>query len=154
MQRPPRDPRKPLLTFALAMRTGLVSLVMLGGTYWLFTWELKVEGETVAAARTAVINVIVMVEIAYLFNCRSLHHSFFSLGFLSSRWALAGTLAMLSAQLLFTYAPVMNQLFHTAPISAESWLRIVVVAAVAFAVVEIEKWLRFGRGRSEHALPE
>jgi len=49
---------------------------------------------------------------------------------------------------------VMNKLFHTAPISAASWLRIVSVAVIVFVVVEAEKWLRFGRGRGEHSLPE
>ena len=154
MQRPPRDPRKPLLTVALAMRTGLVSLVMLAGAYWLFFWEMEVAGGTIAAARTCVINVIVLAEIAYLFNCRSLSHSFFSVGFFSNPWLLVGALAMLAAQLLFTYAPVMNTLFHTAPISSESWLRIVGVAAVVFVVVEVEKWLRYGHGRGDHAVPE
>ena len=154
MQRPPRDPKKPLLTAALAMRTGLVSLVMLAGAYWLFFWEMEMAGETIAAARTCVINVIVLVEIAYLFNCRSLNHSFFSVGFFSNPWLLVGALAMLAAQLLFTYAPVMNTLFHTAPISGESWLRMIGVAAVVFVVVEIEKWLRYGRGRSDRNLPE
>jgi cation-transporting ATPase F len=154
MQRPPRDPRKPLLTVALAMRTGLVSLVMLAGAFWLFFWEMKMEGGTIAEARTAVINVIVVVEIAYLFNCRSLNHSFFSVGFLSNPWVIAGSLAMLAAQLLFTYAPVMNKLFHTAPTSGESWLRIVGVAAIVFVVVEIEKWMRYGHGRGDHAVPE
>ena len=61
---------------------------------------------------------------------------------------------MLSAQLLFTYAPLMNTLFHTAPISAESWLRILAVAAVSFAAVEFEKWLRFGGRRGAQAIPE
>jgi len=154
MQRPPRDPRKPLLTFALAMRIAMVSIVMLAGAFWLFFYEMNLAGETTAAARTTVINVIVVVEIAYLFNCRSLNHSFFSTGFFSNRWAVLGSLAMLAAQLLLTYAPMMNRLFHTAPISAESWLRIVAVAAVAFTVVEIEKWLRYGGGRGDHALPE
>ena len=154
MQRPPRDPRKPLLTVALAMRTGLVSLVMLAGAFWVFFWEMKMEGGTIAEARTAVINVIVVVEIAYLFNCRSLNHSFFSAGFLSNPWVIAGSLAMLAAQLLFTYAPVMNKLFHTAPTSGESWLRIVGIAAIVFVVVEIEKWIRYGHGRGEHAVPE
>ena len=154
MQRPPRDPKRPLLTFALMMRTGLVSLVMLAGAFWLFFWEMQMEGGTIAEARTAVIDVIVVVEIAYLFNCRSLNHSFFAVGFFSNRWAIAGSLAMLAAQLLFTYAPVMNKLFHTAPIDAGSWLRIVAVAGASFAAVELEKWIRFGGHRGEHAIPE
>jgi hypothetical protein len=52
---------------------------------------------------------------------------------------------IIAVQLLFTYAPVMNGLFHSAPISGTSWLRIVAVAAIAFAAVELEKWIRFGR---------
>ena len=154
MQRPPRDPRKPLLTTALALRTGLVSLVMLSGAYWSFFWEQQVAGGSIAAARTSVINVIVLVEMAYLFNCRSLNHSFFSVGLFSNPWLIAGALAMLAAQLLFTYAPVMNQLFHTAPISGVAWLQIVGVALLVFVLVEVEKWLRYGRGRGAHAVPE
>jgi len=154
MSRPPRDPRRPLLTHPLFMRTGLVSLIILAGSFWLFFWELGAEGASEAAARTAVINVIVLVEIAYLFSCRSLKRSIFTIGLLTNRWVIAGSLAMLCAQLLFTYAPVMNKLFHTAPINAESWLRIAAVAVAAFLAVELEKWIRFGGKRGEHAIPE
>ena len=154
MGRPPRDPRRPLLTFPLLMRTGLVSLIILAGAFWVFFWELRAAGATESAARTAVTNVIVAVEIAYLFSCRSLHHSVFAIGLFTNRWAVAGSLAMLGAQLLFTYAPVMHQLFHTAPIDAASWLRIAGVAGAALVAVELEKWLRFGGRRSRPALPE
>ncbi|MBI3849931.1 MAG: cation-transporting P-type ATPase [Verrucomicrobia bacterium] len=154
MLRPPRDPKRPLLTYPLMMRTGLVSLIMLAGAFWLFFWEMNMAGETIAEARTAVINVIVLVEIGYLFNCRSLNHSFFSVGFLSNRWVIAGSMAMLATQLFFSYGPVMNKLFHTAPISGESWLRILAVAAASFIAVEFEKWLRFGGCRGEHVTPE
>jgi magnesium-transporting ATPase (P-type) len=154
MQRPPRDPRRPLLTLALSMRTGLVTLVMLAGAYWTFTYEMQQAGETLAEARTAVINVIVLVETLYLFNCRALNRPCFSHGFFANRWAFGGAAAMVVAQLLFTYTPVMNRLFHTAPISVESWLRILGVAAAVFMIVETEKWFRYGGGRGEHALPE
>jgi magnesium-transporting ATPase (P-type) len=154
MQRPPRDPAKPLLTFALLMRTGLVTFVMLTGAFWLFAWEMNHEGETIAQARTAVVNVVVLVETFYLFSCRTLNHPAFSPGFFANRWAFAGAAGMVAAQLLFTYAPVMNRLFHTAPIGLESWLRILGVAATVFGIVEMEKWLRYGRGRDARALPE
>lgn len=154
MQRPPRDPKKPLLSFALVMRTCLVTLVMTVGAFWLFGWELNQAGQSVEAARTSVVNVIVFVELAYLFNCRSLHRPCFSAGFFSNHWVFVGAFVMLGAQLLFTYAPVMNRLFHTAPIGFESWLRIVAVAATVFVIVELEKWLRYGRGRGAHALPQ
>ena len=86
-----------------------------------------------------------MVETFYLFNCRSLTRSMFAIGLFSNPWVLAGAAAMIGAQLLFTYAPFMNRLFHTAPISLESWLHVLAVAAFAYAVVGIEKWIRFHR---------
>jgi len=147
MLRPPRNPKQPLLTFPLVMRTGLVSLITVGGGLSSFLWELRVEQAGLAAARTAVINVVVLVQAAYLFNCRSLNHSIFTIGFFTNTWAVAGVLAMLGLQFLMTYAPVMNRLFHTAPIDAESWIRIAAVVCVAFVAVEFEKWIRFGIGR-------
>jgi cation-transporting P-type ATPase F len=150
MQRPPRDPKCPLLTVALLMRTVLVSLIMLAGAFWLFFWELKA-GATDAAARTSVVNVIVIVEVAYLFNCRSLERSLLSVGLFTNHWAIGGSVAMVASQLLFTYAPVMNRLFHTAPIGVGSWLRIVAVAVFTFLIVELEKWIRYGGRRGHRA---
>jgi magnesium-transporting ATPase (P-type) len=145
MDRPPRDPKLPLLTVPLMMRTGLISLIMILGGYWLYFYETSVGGESIAAARTAVINVIVMVEVAYLMSCRSLNHSLLYVGLFSNPLALVGAAGMIGAQLLFTYAPFMQHLFHTAPLDEGAWLRIAGVTLVSFAVIELEKWIRFGR---------
>jgi cation-transporting ATPase F len=142
MQRKPRDPKLPILTRALLMRTGLVSIVMLAGALWLFFFELQSEGHPIEMARTAVINVVVIVEIGYLFNCRSLHRSVASIGVFKNRAAVAGAFAMVAVQLFFTYSPLMHATFHTAAIDLGAWLRIAAVSAVSFMVVEIEKWLR------------
>jgi cation-transporting P-type ATPase F len=154
MDRPPRDPDQPILTFSLFMRTGFVSLLMLAGAFALFLWELREEGASLAEARTAVVNVIVMVEALYLLNCRSLTRSIFTLGVFSNLWAILGIGLITAMQLLFTYAPIMNKLFHSAPMAGGSWLRIVAVAFIAFAVVELEKWIRFGHHRDNHVLPD
>jgi Ca2+-transporting ATPase len=154
MRRPPRNPRQPLLTHPLIMRTGLVTLIILIGGLALFLWELRVEKAELAVARTVVVNLFVLVEALYLFNCRTLNRPFFTVGVLRNRLALCGVLTMLGAQLLFTYVPLMNKLFHSAPLGTESWLRIIAVAVTAFAAVELEKWIRFGGRRGEHAIPE
>jgi len=154
MDRPPRDPNQPILTFPLFMRTGFVSLLMLAGGFALFLWELRREGASLAEARTTVVNVIVMVEALYLLNCRSLTRSIFSLGVFSNLWVILGIGLITAIQLLFTYAPIMNKLFHSAPMAGGSWLRIVAVAFIAFALVELEKWIRFGHHRDNHVLPD
>ena len=153
MRRPPRDPQKPLITFALFMRTGLVTLMMLAGGMFLFLFEFH-GGDRIAEARTAVINLIVVVEIAYLFNCRSLTHSMFHIGLFTNPKAIYGALGLIALQLLYTYTPVMNRLFESTPISLACWMRIASVAVLTFVVVEIEKWIRFGRGSDHEANPE
>lgn len=147
MERPPRDPKAPILTFPLLMRTGLVSCIILAGAFGLFLWERK-QGSTLAESRTVVVNVLVIVELFYLLNCRSLVHSMRSLGFLSNPLLLIGCVTMVGLQMLFTYAPFMNHLFHTAPISLESWLRVLGVGLFTFSVVGFEKWVRLHMGKS------
>ena len=101
-----------------------------------------------AEARTVAVNVFVMVEMTYLFNCRSLTRGFWSQGLFSNPWIWAGVGIMLGLQLLLTYAPVMNQLFQTAPIGLEEWLEIIVVAVLCSLVIAAEKWLTgIGTGR-------
>ena len=148
MSRPPRPPKQPLLPWALVGRAGLVSVVIVGGGLSLFLWELRVVQSGEEVARTVAVNVIVLIQIFYLFNCRSLKRTAFAIGFFTNRWVIIGALVMVGGQLLFTYLPLMNRLFHSAPIGIESWLRIVGVAAVAYVAVEAEKWIRFGRTRA------
>ena len=100
-------------------------------------------------ARTAVVNVIVMVQAFYLLNTRSLTRSMFSVGVFSNRWVWLGLVGMAAAQLLFTYAPFMNRLFHTVPVRGEAWLYIVASGVAAYTVVEFEKWVRFGIRRKK-----
>jgi len=147
MRRPPRDPKKPLLTRSLLMRTGLVTLISLFGAFGLFAWERGAEGENIDEARTAVVNVIVMVQTFYLLNCRSRTRSMFSVGLFSNRWLIAGIAATWLAQAGFTYVPILNRLFHTAPVRAEAWIYIVAIGVFTFTVVELEKWLRFHKPR-------
>ena len=141
MLRKPRDPKEPILNKVLIWRVILVSLVILVGAFGLFELQL-LRGAPLEEARTVAVNVVIFVGLLYLFNARSLTRSPFQLGFLSNPWAIYGALAMVLTQLLFTYAPFMNRIFGSAPISAMRWLEIGLVSLAAYALVEVEKWLR------------
>ncbi|NWK57295.1 cation-transporting P-type ATPase [Verrucomicrobiaceae bacterium N1E253] len=148
MDRPPRDPMMPILTRTLQLRIFLVALIMLAGCFSLFTWELD-RGASVAEARTAAVNVFVMVEMFYLYNCRSFSRSIFAIGFFSNKWIIIGSLIMIVLQLLITYSPAMNTLFHTAPIGLDVWWRILAIATIAYLAVGIEKWITDRTHRSK-----
>lgn len=141
MTRPPRDPRRPLLTGALVTRILLVSALLVGGTWWLFEWELG-NGASLAEARSVALNLFVTVETFYLFSCRSLTQPAWRVGIFSNRWILGGVAVQAAGQLAITYLPVMNELFRTAPIPSEAWLRILAVALLASFVVAVDKRLR------------
>jgi cation-transporting ATPase F len=141
MERPPRDPRQPLLTGTLILRILLVSALLVGGAWWLFEWE-RSNGATLAEARTAALNLFVTVEAFYLFSCRSLTHSMWHVGVFSNRWILAGVTAQTIGQLAITYVPAMNTVFQTAPIAPQAWLRILTIAAAATILVALDKRLR------------
>jgi cation-transporting ATPase F len=141
MHRQPRDPKAPILTGALLFRIVLVGLIILAGAFGLFEYELG-RGATVEQARTVAVNVIIFVEILYLFNARSLTRSPFQLGFFSNPWAIGGAILMVLTQMLFTYTPFMNRLFGSAPMGFALWLDVIAVSLAAFCIIEIEKWVR------------
>ncbi|TCJ16367.1 cation-transporting P-type ATPase [Parasulfuritortus cantonensis] len=142
MRRPPRAPAEPLLSGFLVWRTVFVSLLLVAGGLGLFLWETD-HGASLAVARSAAVNALVMGEIVYLFNCRRLTAP------TCNRAGLAGTppiwittVTLLVLQGLFTYLPVMQKLFGVAGLPAASWGRIVLFGLAMYWVVELEKaWL-------------
>ena len=60
-----------------------------------------------------------------------------------NRLALLVAVILVGLQLLFTYAPTMQALFHSEPLDAASWGLILLLGAALFCAVELEKtWLR------------
>ncbi len=138
MHRQPRPPGTAILSGQLVWRTVLVSVLLLAGAFGLFLLELD-QGHSLAEARTVAVNVFVMAQGFYLFNCRSLELSAWRLGLFSNPAIWYGVLIMALLQLLLTYVPLMNRLFATAPIGAVAWLEILAVAMLSSLVVSVDK---------------
>ena len=141
MLRPPRSPDSPILTSVLIQRIILVSILMLVSVFALLLHK-KAGGANLEEARTVSVNLIVMIELFYLFNCRSLSYSMWNLGLFSNPWVIGGSAIMILLQLFYTYNPWMNTLFHSAPLRLADWAIIVAVSAAVYLVVGAEKWLR------------
>ena len=108
MTRPPRDPDQPLLTRALVMRILLVSTLLVAGILVAVRVGARRTARACAEARTAALNLFVVVEAFYLFSCRSLTHSAWRIGLFSNRWIIVGVTAQAIGQLAITYLPAMN----------------------------------------------
>lgn len=141
MQRPPRMPGSAILSGELIFRIVLVGVLLVIGSFGLFEWALY-QGASEAVARTIAVNVFAVGQSFYLLNCRSLRFSVFRLGLFTNAWVWLGIAAMTLASLALTYLPIMNQLFHTAPISLADWLHILAVGLVIYLVIGVEKMIR------------
>lgn len=141
MNRAPRNPDAPIMSGAMWLRTGYVAVIMLAGAFGIFVYEIQ-RGFTEAMAQTVVVNVIIMVEMVYLLSCRSLNLAPWRMGFFTNPILFVGLALMALVQVLFTYNPLMNRLFGSAPIPFSTWGAIAVVGIISFIIVEIEKWMR------------
>jgi cation-transporting ATPase F len=121
----------------------LVSALLVGGSWWLFEWE-SANGATLAEARTTAVNLFVMVQLFYLFSCRSLTRPMWRIGIFSNRWITVGVAVQVAGQLALTYLPPLARLFQTAPITGSAWLRILLLATAASLIVTISKRLTRG----------
>jgi magnesium-transporting ATPase (P-type) len=139
MARPPRAPTAPLIGRYLAWRILFVSALVVVLVFGVF-FHLLDGGADKATARTAAVNTIVALEVFYLFSVRMLHGG--SLGWRQA----AGTPAILLSislvallQLAFTYAPPLQAVFGTAPLSMGELALCAGAGVLLFAVVEAEK---------------
>ena len=106
MRRPPRAPDEPLLSPFLIWRVGLVSVLFAIGAFGMFAWA-EARGQSHEAARTIVVNTVVVMEIFYLFSVRYLHGASATWqGVLGTPAVLLGVGGIVVLQLAFTYVAI------------------------------------------------
>jgi len=139
MQRSPRNPKAPILSSFMIWRIAFVSLILVVGTFGLFIWE-RDHGASIELARTIAVNTLVMFEIFYLFSARYLLAPSLTFeGLTGNRYVLYAIALLIVFQLCFTYLGPMQTLFATTAMTADTWLRVIVVASSVLFLVEIEK---------------
>jgi len=121
-----------------------VTVLLVTTSFGMFLWETG-RGMDLAFARTAAVNTLVMGQIVYLFNCRSLTGSVLSKeGLFGNAIALKAVALLVVLQLAMTHLPFKQGLFGTDHLDGETWLRVVAAGLLVFFAVEAEKifWRR------------
>jgi magnesium-transporting ATPase (P-type) len=148
MKRPPRKPDAPLFNKFVTFRVVFVSLLMTAGTIILFnllyskSLENGLDPEFAQAkAQTTSVTFVILFQIFYMLNCRSLHDSLMKIGFFSSPVVFLGIGIVLGLQAVFIYAPFMHSIFNTIPLTGDELLYAALFGFAIFPVIGIEKWI-------------
>ena len=142
MSRPPRPRHEPLLTGGMVWQIIFASALILAAVFGIYAYAIDV-GYPLQLAQTMAMNMLVVLEIMYLFYIRNLRSP-------SLTWAAAkGTRTVwvcvsivTVAQFAITFLPPMQAIFGTQPVPLFDGLLIVAIGAVFFALIETEKQMR------------
>ena len=149
MRRPPRPRDEPLLGGFVLFRSVVVAVLMAAGAIGLFLFEYHGEvargvssALALREAQTMAVTTVVLFQVFYLLNCRSLRDSILRIGVFTNPYVYLGIATVLLLQLGFVYLPLMNGVFGTAPLNGDALLKSVLVAAVVLPAITVEKWWR------------
>ncbi|MCL6434025.1 MAG: cation-transporting P-type ATPase [Leptolyngbyaceae cyanobacterium HOT.MB2.61] len=146
MQRPPRNPREPLLSGKLFQRILTISVFNWILIFGMFEWVWQTTGE-LALARTMAIQSLVAGRIVYLLSISQLGEAITApirrrSASVKDVYAIAlGLVATIILQIIFSQWGVMNTLFKTAPLNLNQWLICLLPALPMIPVAIFANWI-------------
>ena len=142
MQRPPRSRGESLLNGELVWQMILVSILFFCSVYGIYTYAIE-QGYSIELARTLAVNIVVVLEIFYLFFIRNIYGT--SLTWKAARGTKVVWLTILiitTAQLSITYLPPLQAIFSTEAVPFLDGVLVIGIGIALFAIIETEKQIR------------
>ncbi len=150
MSRPPRKPGEPIFNWFITFRVVFVSVLMTLGTILLFYSEYHSAlangisaNDALPKAQTIAVTFVIMFQVFYMINCRSLKDSVFKIGFFSNPVVFLGIGSILILQALFIYTPFFHNVFGTTSLGLSDLLLSAGAGFLIFPIIAVEK-LIFG----------
>lgn len=151
MERPPRDPKAPILSRLVVRRTILASMLMTAGAVALFQWEYNLRPsearEALAEAQTMAVTTVIMFQIYYMLMSRSLHDPIRAIGYFSNPMVFLGVGITLALQAAFIYAPPLQAIFGTAALAPSELALSAATGLIVVPLILVDKWLSRSRRR-------
>ena len=115
-----------------------VGLLMAGTALFAQAWALHTGS---AHWQTMLFIVLSLSQLGHVLAIRSERHSLVRQGVWSNRALFLVVLGTAALQLATIYAPPLNPIFRTEPLSPAELIFCLLLSAVVFVAVEIEKWM-------------
>ncbi|MDT3698916.1 MAG: cation-translocating P-type ATPase [Thermincola sp.] len=142
MHKPPRHPQESIFAQGLGIHIIWVGLLM--GLISLFTQTLSIgRGYN---WQTMVFTVLCLSQMGHVLAIRSEKQSLFSQGLFTNKPLLGAFVLTFVLQMATIYVPLLNPIFRTAPLSFAELLLTLVLSAIVFWAVEMEKWMKRKKG--------
>ncbi|TPV54823.1 HAD-IC family P-type ATPase [Aestuariibacter sp. GS-14] len=142
MKKPPRPRGQALIQPALVWQILLVGSLFFLAVFSIYQYAIEA-GHDVKYARTQAMNMLVGLEIFYLFFIRTMHRRSISLaGIKGTRVVWYAVSFVVIAQLAICYIPLLQTVFGTQAPTLSDNLLIVITGLMMLLVLEIEKVLR------------
>ena len=143
MKEPPRKRDAPLLSPGLLWDILVATVLFAATVFAVFTYTLN-ETASVELARTVAFNTLVVLQVAYLFFVRYQHGPSTTFAGLHGTPAVWTALAVVVfGQFIVTYLPAAQEIFGTTGLSLRFGAIVLGAGVVVFALLEVEKQLRF-----------
>ncbi|OQR79615.1 calcium-transporting ATPase type 2C member 1-like [Tropilaelaps mercedesae] len=124
----------------LVINVLLSALIIITGTLYVFKREMS---DQVVTRRdtTMTFTCFVFFDMFNALSCRSHTKSVFQIGLLSNKPFLLAVIFSLAGQMAVIYAPPLQYIFQTAPLSAFDILELLCVSSTVFIFNEAKKYL-------------
>ena len=135
MKRPPRPPQQNVFANGRDWHMVWVGIVMatiaLAAQFWAIRYDLHWQ--------TIVLNVLCLSQMGHLLAIRTENNFFIGVGMFSNKPLIAAVFLVLILQIVITYVPFLQQIFHTEALTVNEFIVVAVLSVLVFFVVEIEK---------------
>jgi len=139
MKRKPRDPKESIFAHGLWQHTLWVGLLTGALTLAVQAWAIATGH---AAWQTMAFTVLTLTQMGHVMAIRSDRESLFAIGVFSNPALLASVCLTFVLHLFVLYVPALNRILGTEPLTARELAICLLLSAIVFIAVEIEKRVR------------
>jgi len=145
MERPPRDPKEPLIPPRFVGLIAWQGLLLAGVTLLAFFIGKRwygAEGDGLRHAVTLAFMTLALAQVFHAFNARSQRRSAFNARLFTNGWLWGAVLVCLLLQVAAVYVPFLQTVLRTVPLTATDWGVAAACSLLPVAVVELVKMMQ------------